>query len=852
MVATRSPIDIARARDDETDLRPLIRDLVALSSLQAIWSRADARQIADGLGQISVSMLDAEFACVMLQDPAVDVAHFHDRNVRREFPAGYFREYCPSKLATTLEVPGFGPIHALSVPIGTEPGSALMCFSRRKSFPTETEQMLARVAANHAALALQRWRGEQALQERTHQLELQSETNAALFQFTDALYRSTNPDDAINAGLNAIVSAFGCRCASILLFDSEGVARFVGWRGLSDQYRAAVEGHCPWAPGERDAQPIFVSDIAMTDESEALKATIRAEGISALAFIPIMANGGVIGKFMTYYEAAHNFSEAESAMAVTIARQLGFSIERRRAEQERDAAQGALRAREELRRSEERFRILVEGVTDYAIYMLDEQGYVTNWNAGAHRIKQYTADEIIGQHFSRFYTEEDRANGQPELALRTARDEGRFEKESWRVRKDGTQFWAHVVLDPIRGDNGEIIGFAKITRDITERRDTQRALEAAREAFFQSQKMEAIGQLTGGIAHDFNNLLAAVLGSLQLVRKRLPSDAKASGLLDNAMQAAKRGAALTQRMLAFARRQDLNVEPVNVTALVDGIIDLLRSTLGPTVELEVDCPSQLPPALADANQLELAILNLAVNARDAMAQGGAIRITVRETTSDREDFLPLGGYVCLSVTDNGEGMDEATLQRATEPFFTTKGVGRGTGLGLSMVQGLAAQLGGRLRLESEKGKGTKVELWLPLANAAARERPDAQADDASGRAEKTWTILAVDDDALVRKNTVAMLEDMGHTVLEAPSGARALEILQAHRVDLVFTDQAMPRITGLELAEQIRARWPGLPVVIATGYAELPANSLALPKLGKPFDQRDLQRAITEALHVIA
>jgi CheY-like chemotaxis protein len=226
--------------------------------------------------------------------------------------------------------------------------------------------------------------------------------------------------------------------------------------------------------------------------------------------------------------------------------------------------------------------------------------------------------------------------------------------------------------------------------------------------------------------------------------------------------------------------------------------------------------------------------------------------SARETTSNGDDFLPAGGFVCLAVTDNGEGMDEATLERATEPFFTTKGVGKGTGLGLSMVQGLVAQLGGRLRLESEKGKGTKIELWLPLASAAVRERPDLHVDHSSGRAEKTWTVLAVDDDALVLMNTVAMLEDMGHTVLEAPSGARALEILKAHRVDLVFTDQAMPRMTGLELAEQIRAIWPSLPVVIATGYAELPANSLALPKLGKPFDQRDLQRAITEVLHVIA
>ncbi|MFZ2031563.1 MAG: PAS domain S-box protein [Vitreimonas sp.] len=825
-----------------------MRDLVALSNLQAIWSHASGRQIADGLAQLSVSMLDAEFARVELQEPALEVVHAHDRNVGGDLSAACFSAYRHPVPATTLDVPGFGPMRALSAPLGTEPGAALTCFSTRETFPTETEQMLARVAANHAGLALQRGRGEQALQERTRQLELQSETNAALFQFTDALYRSSSSKDAVNAGLDAILSAFGCRRASILLFDSEGVARFVGWRHLSDQYRAAVEGHCPWKPGERDAQPIFISDITVADVAEELRATIRAEGISALAFIPIMANGGVIGKFMTYHEVPHHFSEAESALAVTISRQLGFSFERRQAEQERDAAQGALRVQEELRRSEERFRILVEGVTDYAIYMLDEHGRVTNWNAGARRIKQYASEEIIGQHFSKFYTEEDRANGEPERALRTAREEGRFEKESWRVRKDGTRFWAQVVLDPIRDNSGEIIGFAKVTRDITERLEAQRALEAAREAFFQSQKMEAIGQLTGGIAHDFNNLLAAVLGSLQLLRKRMPGDAKALGFLDNAVQAAKRGASLTQRMLVFARRQELKIEPTNVAGLIDGVVDLLQRTLGPRIELEVDCPSTLPPVRADANQLELAILNLAVNARDALPQGGAIRIEARETLIDDDATLAAGAYVCLSVSDNGEGMDEQTLQRATEPFFTTKGVGKGTGLGLSMVQGLVTQLGGRLHLQSQRGAGTKVDILLPVADAPASERSDLHADETAAGMEKTWSILAVDDDALVLMNTVAMLEDMGHTVFEAASGARALEILQVNQVDLVLTDQAMPRMTGLELAEQIRARWPALPVVIATGYAELPANALSVLKLDKPFEQRNLQRVITEAL----
>jgi CheY-like chemotaxis protein len=317
-------------------------------------------------------------------------------------------------------------------------------------------------------------------------------------------------------------------------------------------------------------------------------------------------------------------------------------------------------------------------------------------------------------------------------------------------------------------------------------------------------------------------------------------------LLDNAVQGATRGAALTQRMLAFARRQDLKVEPTDVAALVKNLEDLLRGTLGPTVILELDIPPDLPHALADANQLELAIINLAVNARDAMPQGGVIRIAARrETISDDGELLPAGRYVCLSIEDNGEGMDEATLARATEPFFTTKGAGKGTGLGLSMVQGLAAQLGGRLHLESKQRYGTKVELVIPVSRARAREA-GATIEDREHETVRPLTILAVDDDALVLMNTVAMLEDLGHTAFEASSGAKALEFFENRTVDLVITDQAMPRMSGTELARAIRAKWPTLPIIIATGYAELPAGSeLKLPRLGKPFAQADLRRMIS-------
>ena len=511
-------------------------------------------------------------------------------------------------------------------------------------------------------------------------------------------------------------------------------------------------------------------------------------------------------------------------------------------------------AERRLRQNEEQFRLLVQSVTDYALYMIDAEGKVTSWNQGAERIKQYSADEIIGQHFSRFYTAADREKGEPRNAIDTARREGRFEKEGWRVRKDGTQFWAHVVIDPIRDETGAVIGFAKVTRDITERRDAQKALEQAREALAHSQKMDAIGQLTGGIAHDFNNLLTAILGSLELANRRLPADAKVTPLIANAMQAAQRGAALTQRMLAFARRQDLDLKPVDVPALVRGMTDLLQSSLGPAVPIETHFPLKLSLAHADANQLEMALLNLAVNARDAMPGGGSIVIAAREevVASGSAGKLKAGRYVCLSVRDTGEGMDKTTLARAMEPFFTTKGVGRGTGLGLSMVHGMTEQSGGRFILKSRKGAGTTAEIWLPVAKLSR----DTGESDRPAREEAPRTrplvVLAVDDDGLVLMNTTVMLQDMGHTVFEATSANQALDILRREQsVDLVITDHAMPKMTGVQLAAAIKAERPGIPIILATGYAELPpGDENELPKLGKPFRQHDLMQAVAAAIEV--
>jgi PAS domain S-box-containing protein len=507
-------------------------------------------------------------------------------------------------------------------------------------------------------------------------------------------------------------------------------------------------------------------------------------------------------------------------------------------------------AEQTLRRSEEQFRLLVQGVTDYAIYMLDLDGRVSSWNAGAERIKGFRAHEIIGEHFSRFYTDEERASGAPAAALKTAISEGRFEKEGWRVRKDGGRFWAHVVIDAIRDDHGEVIGLAKITRDVTERMRAQSELAEAREALLQTQKLEAIGQLTGGVAHDFNNLLMAVLGSLALLRKHMPDNPKALALLENAVQGAERGAALTKRMLAFARKQELKPEALDLAALVHGMVGLLERSIGPTVQLSTSFDRALPRVLADANQLETALLNLAVNARDAMPNGGRITIEARSRSiaSSRKEALPAGEYVALSVMDEGEGMDAETLARATEPFFTTKELGKGTGLGLSMVHGLAVQSGGRLSIASRPGEGARIELLLPVACATSLAEI-ASCDEEAPMSERSLLVLAVDDDGLVLMNTVAMVEDLGHQVIAARSASEALALLGDNPVDLVLTDYAMPQKSGLELGREIRARRPGMPIILTSGYAELSAGEGGeILRLAKPYSQSDLARALHAVL----
>jgi PAS domain S-box-containing protein len=501
---------------------------------------------------------------------------------------------------------------------------------------------------------------------------------------------------------------------------------------------------------------------------------------------------------------------------------------------ERTAELAATNARllaeaEERKQAEGRFQLLVDGVTDYAVYMLDPCGIVSNWNTGAQRIKGYAAEDIVGQHYGRFYTVEDREAGAPERALAIARDSGKFETEGWRVRKDGSRFWASVVINRIADKQGRLIGFAKVTRDVSERRETQIALQKAQEQLVQAQKMEGIGQLTGGVAHDFNNLLTIILGNLETLQRGLQASsldaARLARSTDNALRGAQRAAALTQRLLAFSRRQPLDPKPVDVSRLVSSMSDLLRRTIGEQIAIEAVLAGGLWRAHVDPNQLEVAILNLAVNARDAMPVGGKLTIETANAYLDegyaavQAEVVP-GQYVVICVSDTGVGMTKQVLARAFEPFFTTKDVGQGTGLGLSQVYGFVKQSGGHIKIYSEPQQGTTVKLYLPRLHGDADivSEPDQRVLPRSGDAE---TILVVEDDDDVRAYSKEILRELGYSILEAGTGAAALRVLDAHpEIDLVFTDVGLPGgMNGRQLADEARKRRPDLKILFTTGYA---------------------------------
>ncbi|HVY56330.1 MAG TPA: response regulator [Xanthobacteraceae bacterium] len=517
----------------------------------------------------------------------------------------------------------------------------------------------------------------------------------------------------------------------------------------------------------------------------------------------------------------------------------------------------------ERERAEGQFEHLVRSVADYAVFMLNPRGIISSWNIGAERIKGYRPSEIIGRHFETFYTEEDRAAGKPARALETAAREGKFEAEGWRVRKDGSRFWANVVINPIRDKNGDLIGFAKVTRDITERREAQEALIKTQAQLAQAQKMEGIGQLTGGVAHDFNNLLTVIIGNLESIQRQVrtaaPDRARLERSADLAMRGARRAEALTHRLLAFSRQQPLAPKPIDIGRLVSGMSDLLRRTIGEQIAVETVLAGGLWRTYADPNHLEIAILNLAVNARDAMPQGGKLTIETGNVylderyASDHTEVSP-GQYVMLAISDTGAGMTREVLARAFEPFFTTKDVGHGTGLGLSQVYGFVKQSGGHVKIYSEVGAGTTVKLYFPRLHSDAPEvveEPVAHPQGVSG----TETILVVEDDRDVRTYTSETLRELGYRVLEAGNAAAALQVLDEHpEIELLFTDIGLPGgMNGRRLSEAALQRRPDVKVLFTTGYAR---NAIVhegrldpgVELVTKPFNQAVLAARLRDIL----
>lgn len=499
-------------------------------------------------------------------------------------------------------------------------------------------------------------------------------------------------------------------------------------------------------------------------------------------------------------------------------------------------------------KDELQLRLLIDAVTDYAIYMLDRNGVVSSWNPGAERFKGYAAHEILGEHFSRFYTEEDRASGLPERALEAAARFGKFENEGWRVRKDGSRFWAHVVIDPIRDASGELIGYAKITRDNTERRAAQEALNKAQIALFQSQKMEAIGQLTGGIAHDFNNLLTIIVNSLDLLTRNA-REQREMRLIEGAQRAAERGAKLTQQLLAFARKQPLRPSLQNLNRQILGFETVLRRACSENIDLELSLAPHTPLVSIDGPQFEAALLNLVINARDAMADGGVLKISTDTITFPDSDAAPSGlqpgTYARVSLKDTGCGMPPEVLSHAFEPFFTTKDIGKGTGLGLSQVYGFVTQSGGHIAIDSAPGQGTEIRLLLPAREGEERiedmQDPVHQAKDSAG------TVLIVEDEPAVLDVASEIFESLGYDVLSATDANSALDVLRNDgiAIDVLFSDVVMPHgMDGFELARETQKLRPDIKILLASGYpmSTLPALKLVegASFISKPYRWTEL------------
>jgi PAS domain S-box-containing protein len=671
---------------------------------------------------------------------------------------------------------------------------------------------------------------------------------AALYRFTDRLYRAGSLADIYEAALDAIGTGLHCSRASILRCDDDGVMRFVAWRGLTDRYRQAVAGHSPWAAHEASPDPVCIADAAAADFAPALRAALKQEGIGALAFIPLMAEGKLVGKFMAYYEAAREFAGEDIDLALTLARQLGFGIERMRADAARTSMEAALRTLSEKleaeveRRTLERDRIW--NVSEDLLAVSNFEGYFLSINPAWTRLLSWSEDEIKSMPVSELRHPDDAPAalaGRAQLAqgVPTVRMENRFR------HKDGSWRWLQWTMTE---DNGLIYVAG---RHVTAEKEAAAALERAQQQTAHLQKMDAIGQLTGGIAHDFNNLLMIVSGHAQSLKSRL-QDAKDTRAVRAIEMAATRGENLTRQLLSFSRTLPLSPTVIRPAEAINAVRDVLAGSLHVNIEFGSDVPSSAWLVCVDKPELELALVNLAVNARDAMPDGGRLSISAANVHL-RGGELPeglSGDFVALAVADTGGGIASHLLSRVVEPFFTTKGPDKGTGLGLSQVYGFARRSHGTVAIDSEVGRGTKVTIYLPRSHAAAAS-PFLE-DEGNYKATGRHTILVVEDNLDVRNVAVSLLEQLGYRTVEAETASVALDVLSSGRddVSLVFSDVVLPGQTdGLALARAVIDRYPQIPVVLTTGYTKVFEADPEFPVLRKPYQMSTLGRVIQQALN---
>jgi PAS domain S-box-containing protein len=705
--------------------------------------------------------------------------------------------------------------------------------------PSERELSFLDLLVRQSADYLERRRAETALAKRAEQ-------QTALHEFTSRLYRAESLSVVYDAALDAILGAIRCQRASILRLDENGVMRFVAWRGLSDGYRHAVEGHSPWSPDDGNPEPVCIDDIRRADLPTALKTMLDDEGIAALAFIPLVAHGKLTGKFMTYYEAPHVFHKDEIDLALNLARQLGFAAERMQAEHARQVAEQELRKLSEKWESEVEKRTLerdrIWNVSEDLLAVSNFEGYFVSINPAWTKLLGWTEDEIKSMHVGELQHPEDAAHsmaGRAQLAhgVPTVRMENRFR------HKDGSWRWIQWTMTT---ENGLIYNSG---RHVTLEREAAAALERAQRQSAHSQKMEALGQLTGGVAHDFNNLLMIVSGHAQSLKRRL-TEPKDLRVLEAIEIASTRGESLTRQLLSFSRNQPLSPTVISPADVVNAIRDVLSGSLHINIELSIDVPEEVWPIRVDKSEVELALVNLAVNARDAMPEGGRVAIAAENVCLNPEDTPDslAGDFVALRVTDTGSGIPDDILTRVFEPFFTTKGADKGTGLGLSQVYGFARRSGGTVVIKGRIQHGTQVTIYLPRSHAAI----DLLVEEDSSRwvAHGEETILVVEDNRDVKAVAVSLLEQLGYRTIAVETAQAAIEVLESDcRPHLIFTDVVLPGETdGLALARTVKANYSHIPIVLTTGYAKAFDSDAEFPVLRKPYQISTLARVMREVL----